>query len=129
MHLRKLRSSTTSASGPASDSHVLTFSNRISISLRTPAYVFRSFGLFSTVTISPAVHGYAGRGAAKAVADQEEGGVSTFGTRSALFIGAFGHWWAWEESLVDDSAAVKDRLASSVMAMESLDEKPLRSGS
>jgi len=64
----------------------------------------------------------------KAVADQEEGGVGSFGTRSAFFVGAFGHWWAWEEGVVDDQAAVKDRLASSVMAMESLDAKPHEAG-
>jgi len=121
-HLRRMRSSTSSLNGPASDSHVLTFSNRISIQLKTPAYVFRSFGLFSTVHISSSSQGYAGRGASgKAVADQEEGGASKFGSKSAFFIGAFGHWWALEEGLSDDNAAIKDRLASSVMAMDVLD--------
>ena len=56
-----------------------------------------------------------------ATGNTADGGSAVFGSRAAFFVGAFGRWWTWDSSSADDTVAVKDRLASSVMAMESLD--------
>lgn len=77
-----------------SSPHFLTFANRISVSLRTPAYRRRSYGLFSIVTVPaqpdlPAsIEG--GRDGAK-----ETGLVST------QYIGLFGQWTHWGRSTTE----------------------------
>lgn len=70
-------------------------------------------------------HGYPLRGrASKAVDQGEAGSEAPFGSRSGLFIGAFGRWWIVDDGSSEDGRAEKDRLASSVMAMEAVDVKP-----
>lgn len=74
--------------GPASG---FRFANRVSISIRTPSYSFRDFGIFSLVTVpSPSRHPmYAGDKAAWSV-DEEQTEELLAGV---WFIGLFGRWW------------------------------------
>lgn len=58
--------------------HILTFANRISVSLRTPRYERRDFGIFCTVTVPRTTllrHS------------------STHRPTSTRYVGVFGKWW------------------------------------
>lgn len=122
-HLRSLRTGTGQSS--AKDSHVLTFSNRVSISFRTPQYKLQSYGLFSTVTMAAANLSQKARRSSRKVdcaKGQEEGSISEDDQAplTAVFIGAFGKWWSWDEGEYS-KLATKDRLNSSILSMEALD--------
>lgn len=123
-HLRSLRSSSATAQDgtPAQHSHVLTFTNRVSISFRTPQYKLQTFGLFSVVTMSPAVDKPTRHRRVDWAKGQEEGCISDQEASQlhAIFIGAFGRWWSWDEGEHIQMAS-KDRLKASVLSMEALD--------
>lgn len=85
--------------------HVLTFSNRISISLRTPPYTRRDYGLLSLVTVSHAPesdtesscgsressHGFAVQGSP--IKQRGTSQVAPQRRHTSVFIGIFGRWW------------------------------------
>ncbi|ORY89073.1 hypothetical protein BCR35DRAFT_300872 [Leucosporidium creatinivorum] len=89
-------------------SHVLSFSNRISLSVRTPPYTLRSYFFFSIVIMSPpppsldaalssAKAQRAARAAGRTV--DEEGGESPLlldKSEQEIWVGAFGRWYSWK---------------------------------
>lgn len=124
-HLRSLRSN--SGHPPAKDSHVLTFSNRVSISFRTPQYKLQSYALFSIVTMAqvhPTTKLHRARHNKVDCAKGQEEGCMSDGCNSsawtAVYIGAFGRWWAWNEG-EEGRLATRDRLNAGVLSMEALD--------
>lgn len=72
------------------------FDNRASVNLRTPAHVFRSFGIFTLAAV-PVVSDaeddrmpFASRSCRDTPSATENGDITLSGT---WFIGAFGKWW------------------------------------
>ncbi|KAI6134512.1 hypothetical protein EV401DRAFT_1905628 [Pisolithus croceorrhizus] len=65
------------------------FSNRASVSLRTPQHVFHSFGLCTVATTCGAATTGAGRGGSTLNGAEHGASLSS----DAWFIGAFGRWW------------------------------------
>lgn len=140
-HARAL-SSAADAAGPSpsppSPSHLIPFrfANRVSISLRTPPYVFRDFAFFSLVTVSPnqaaaslskGQSGGIGRQASWLDAEQAESLLA-----GVWFIGIFGRWWmaGSVRSQVDPLAAGEDERRAGVIGLKALDgsEDPVAAG-
>ena len=114
--------------GKQTAGHVLSFSNRISLSVKTPPYSLRSYCFFSTVVMAPPPPSRFfnsqknGRIGNKGETVIEEGVDPEFDEEAevgGLWIGAFGRWYAWnlggEESEEDDR---RERLAKGVLAIE-----------
>ena len=102
----------------ASSPHMLTFANRISVSLRTPRYDRRDFGLFSTVIV-PATSLDS-----KFCSHHEPSALTT-----RRYVGVFGKWWIGGITRMPSADRQKQSKASKtqppstwgVMAMSSLD--------
>lgn len=72
--------------------HVLTFANRISISLRTPPYVRHDYALFSIVMVS---HPPMPCGCAK------DACATAHRPRNSWYVGVFGKWWHGASEVLD----------------------------
>jgi hypothetical protein len=109
-------SSNGSASGSSAALH---FSNRASLSLRTPKHVFHSFGIFTIAAIVPPTR--AEREALNSTSDRD-GSMIT----DSWFIGAFGRWWrggvieAWYQDVVARSSP-EEGWSSGILGMKALD--------
>ena len=141
-HLRRLSSSSLPPSKPhhptettspppnlkQTAGHVLSFSNRISLSVKTPPYCLRSYFFFSTVVMAPppvSPRSFSSHKNGRITKDEnviEEGVDPDFDEEAevgGLWIGAFGRWYAWnlggEESEEDDR---RERLAKGILAIE-----------
>lgn len=114
-----------------SGGHVLSFSNRISLSVKTPPYSLRSYVLFSTVIMAPPPASLIKRnGPGRAfngtnIADVIEEGNEPFDDENevgGLWIGAFGRWYAWNFGGVEaEEDERRERLAKGILAMEAHD--------
>ncbi|KAN0060732.1 hypothetical protein ACQY0O_007390 [Thecaphora frezii] len=76
-----------------------TFGSKLSLSVRTPPYVRKDFGIFSLVTISHSMplH-YIGASdhdppASASTHDGRKAAANAASDYTSVFIGAFGHWW------------------------------------
>ncbi|PWN22136.1 hypothetical protein BCV69DRAFT_133951 [Microstroma glucosiphilum] len=97
--------------------HVLTFANRISVSLRTPPYIRHDYALFSIVMVAhPAIacpNLFPARGnlkkvnAAKACTKCAAPDASIHHSRTSWYVGAFGTWWTGAKD-IRDKASIQD---------------------
>lgn len=104
-----------------SPGHVLSFSNRISLSVLTPPYTLRSYGFFSTVLMSTsAKKSYT---VVEVVGGQEKRTVVERPVEG-VWIGVFGGWYRWKRNgdITMEEEDRKERLQSGVAAMEAEDE-------
>ncbi|KAK4050847.1 hypothetical protein OIV83_003269 [Microbotryomycetes sp. JL201] len=94
-------------------SHVLSFSNRISLSVKTPPYTYKSYIFFSVVVMSPTNTSRAKR---RKAAASPEGFIRP---HCEVWVGAFGRWYAWRldnDDLEEDER--RGRVAKGVVSME-----------
>ena len=139
-HARPVASSSETG-GPSSSlpspSHLVPFrfANRVSISLRTPPYIFRDFAFFSLVTVSPNQAAASSKGRPVGLGKQTSW-LDDDQAESLLagvwFIGIFGRWWmaGSVRSHVDPLAAGEDELRAGVIGLKALDgsEDPVAAG-
>ncbi|GAA5894038.1 hypothetical protein JCM6882_007967 [Rhodosporidiobolus microsporus] len=93
----KQSSASSSSSSSSANRHILSFSNRISLSIKTPSYKFTSYYLFSAVFCPPSRPTGASSGATKKQQQQlkknpELGAL--LGLGGELWLGVFGKWYA-----------------------------------
>lgn len=88
--------------------HVLTFANRISISLRTPPYVRHDYALFSIVMVShppspcaPGLTYPASRQAKSACSTCNTPDAAVHRPRNSWYVGVFGRWWHGASEITD----------------------------
>lgn len=93
--------------------HVLTFANRISVSLRTPPYVRHDYALFSIVMVAhPAIacpNLFPTKGSQKKVNAAKASACakcaapdsSIHHSRTSWYVGAFGRWWIGAKDVLD----------------------------
>lgn len=96
--------------------HVLSFSNRISLSVRTPPFTLQSYYFFSTVIMSPPPSTKKSAALTTVTSlemawkERLEGGI---------WIGAFGGWYPWKwDGETPEMEARLNRLKKGVLAME-----------
>ncbi|BGP18681.1 hypothetical protein JCM10213_006903 [Rhodosporidiobolus nylandii] len=77
----------------SSNRHILSFSNRISLSIKTPSYKFTSYYLFSTVYCPPSRPSGATRRQQQQLKKHPEVGA-LLGLGGELWLGLFGKWYA-----------------------------------
>ena len=89
---------------------MLSFSNRISVAVRTPAYTLKSYYFFSTVVMQPAPPSL--------TAGKKKGSAGA-GREGEVWVGAFGRWypWRWESDEAEEQER-KGRLTSGVIGMD-----------
>jgi hypothetical protein len=114
LYLRKLRAAPATTASKQVDPHVLTFSNHVSIWLKTPRYKLQSCGFFTIVAMSP--ESLPGPQVPRSV-------TSPFSASTTFFFGCFGRWWCLADTAENEALAVQDRVASSVVALETTDER------
>ncbi|GAA6013701.1 hypothetical protein JCM10207_004825 [Rhodosporidiobolus poonsookiae] len=84
------------AQSSSANRHILSFSNRINLSIRTPTYKFTSYGLFSTVYVPPSRPSGASsttKRQQQQVKKHPELGA-LLGLGGELWLGVFGKWYA-----------------------------------
>ncbi|KAM0790848.1 hypothetical protein ACM66B_004692 [Microbotryomycetes sp. NB124-2] len=97
-------------------SHVLSFSNRISLAVKTPPYTYKSYVFFSIVVMSPANASRSKRRKAASGAAAPEGLIRP---HTEVWVGAFGRWYAWKldnDELEEEER--RGRVARGVVSIE-----------
>ncbi|GAA6028956.1 hypothetical protein JCM8097_001524 [Rhodosporidiobolus ruineniae] len=128
---RKASGSSTAAKQAASSSssssarHVLSFSNRISLSIKTPLYKFTSYQFFSTVFVPP-VRPVAATAAQSGATKRQQQQLkkhpelgALLGLGGELWLGVFGKWYAlklWDNEAQEEEER-RGRLEKSVKEM------------
>ncbi|KAK4050725.1 hypothetical protein OIO90_004947 [Microbotryomycetes sp. JL221] len=120
--IKKTPASTASANSRHA-SHVLSFSNRISLSVRTPPYTFKSYVFFSIVVMTPTNLSPARAGTTKkrksGSTASDHSALKSIGPHSEVFIGAFGRWYAWRRDGDElDEEERRGRVSRGVLSME-----------
>ncbi|KDQ21780.1 hypothetical protein BOTBODRAFT_26202 [Botryobasidium botryosum FD-172 SS1] len=93
------------------------FTNRASISLRTPTHIFRSFGILTVAAVTPLTDASSAQSLKKSIESADSTVAGTW------FIGAFGRWWVGgtvELSGKDAWTKEEDSVAG-VLGIKSLD--------
>jgi hypothetical protein len=113
--------STTDKQTSSANRHILSFSNRISLSIKTPSYSFTSYYLFSAVYVPPSrTSGAAGttkRQQQQLKKHPELGAL--LGLGGELWLGVFGKWYAlklWDNEVQEEEER-RGRLEKGVKEM------------
>lgn len=115
---------------PLANRHILSFSNRISLSIRTPSYKFTSYHLFSTVYVPSSRPHRAIPGVKKQqqlAAQRNHPEMSALlGLGGELWFGAFGRWFAlrWWDSEDAEEEERRGRLDKGIREMVVEDDEP-----
>ncbi|BGO93798.1 hypothetical protein NBRC10512_004586 [Rhodotorula toruloides] len=115
--------STPPSSSAAANRHILSFSNRISLSIRTPSYKFTSYYLFSTVYVPSSRPATPVAGLTKQQqiqAQRKHPELSALlGLGGELWLGIFGRWYAlkWWDNEVFEEEERRGRLEKGVRDM------------
>lgn len=111
------------AAAAAANRHILSFSNRISLSIRTPSYKFTSYHFFSTVYVPSSRPHRAIPGVKKQqqlAAQRNHPEMSALlGLGGELWFGVFGRWFAlrWWDSEDAEEEERRGRLEKGVREM------------
>ena len=114
----------------AANRHILSFSNRISLSIRTPSYKFTSYHFFSTVYVPSSRPHRAIPGVKKQqqlAAQRNHPEMSALlGLGGELWFGVFGRWFAlrWWDSEDAEEEERRGRLEKGVREMVVEDNEP-----
>lgn len=109
--------------------HAATFTNRISVSVRTPPYVRYDYFLFSLIMVKhPSTLCTRPSGPARRSNETTDGSVSNHDplrhlSKASWCIGVFGHWFSGARDVYDNSSPVSDTRRS-----PSVDQGPLQYG-
>ncbi|GAA5986145.1 hypothetical protein JCM10908_006430 [Rhodotorula pacifica] len=129
------RSSSAKAQAATANRHILSFSNRISLSIRTPSYKFTSYHFFSTVYVPSSRPHRAIPGVKKQqqlAAQRNHPEMSALlGLGGELWFGVFGRWFAlrWWDSEDSEEEERRGRLEKGVREMVVEDNDPTDGGS
>ncbi|GAA5823902.1 hypothetical protein JCM11251_003341 [Rhodosporidiobolus azoricus] len=124
----KQPSSASSSTSSAANRHILSFSNRISLSIKTPSYKFTSYHLFSAVFVPPPSTSSRTTSATTKKHQQQlkknpELGA-LLGLGGELWLGVFGKWYAlklWENEEMEEEER-RGRLERGVKEMSVEDD-------
>ncbi|GAA5876799.1 hypothetical protein JCM16303_006289 [Sporobolomyces ruberrimus] len=113
---------TTSSSTDSNSSHVFSFSNRISLAVRTPSYKFTSYHFFSTVFVPTSRSIDPDQRQALESRSSEFNALLGFG--GELWLGVFGRWYAlkWWEGEEIEREERRGRLERGVRVLSTQDD-------